>query len=67
MRGDAAAADDVCVLATSREPIGVAGEVRYRLEPLAVPGPDPGDVGKYAAVELFADRVRQADHGFALA
>ena len=59
-------ADDVRVLATSREPIGVAGEVRYRLGPLAVPGPGPDEGGKYAAVELFADRVRQADHGFAL-
>ena len=33
-----AAADDVRVLATSREPLRVAGEARYRLAPLRVPG-----------------------------
>jgi predicted ATPase len=33
------AADDVRVLATSREPVGVSGETRYRLPPLALPGP----------------------------
>ena len=32
------AADDVRVLATSREPIGIAGEARYRLAPLSLPG-----------------------------
>ena len=31
------AADDVWVLATSREPLGVAGESRYRLGPLPLP------------------------------
>ena len=36
-----AACDDVRVLATSREPLRVAGEARYRLAPLALP--DPGD------------------------
>jgi short-subunit dehydrogenase len=35
-----AAADDVRVLATSREPLAVAGEARYRLGPLTLPGPD---------------------------
>ena len=35
-----AAADDVRVLATSREPLRVAGEARYRLAPLTLPGPD---------------------------
>ena len=34
-----AACDDVRVLATSREPLAVAGEARYRLAPLALPGP----------------------------
>jgi class 3 adenylate cyclase len=32
------ACDDLRVLATSREPLRVAGEARYRLGPLAVPG-----------------------------
>jgi predicted ATPase len=33
------AADDVRILATSREPVGVAAEARYRLPPLGLPGP----------------------------
>jgi predicted ATPase/DNA-binding CsgD family transcriptional regulator len=55
--------DDMRVLATSREPIGLAGEVRYRLGPL--PLPDTG-VSDGAAVTLFADRARQADTEFEL-
>ena len=35
-------ADDVRVLATSREPLRIAGEVRYRLGPLTLP--DPADL-----------------------
>ena len=59
-------ADDVRVLATSREPLRIAGEVRYRLGPLALP--DPGDLARAPceAVTLFADRARRADPGFAL-
>ena len=52
------------VLATSREPLGLAGEARYRRSPLAVPG--PGDPAGSEAVALFADRARQADAAFAL-
>jgi transcriptional regulator with XRE-family HTH domain len=37
------AADDVRVLATSREPLGVPGEACYRLPPLGLPGPDGRD------------------------
>ena len=60
-----AACDDVRVLATSREPLAVAGEARYRLGPLALPGAaDPGDAGGSEAVALFADRARQADAQF---
>jgi predicted ATPase/DNA-binding CsgD family transcriptional regulator len=59
------ACDDVRVLATSREPLRIAGEAAYRLEPLPVPG--PGDeVAGAEAVALFADRARAADAGFAL-
>jgi predicted ATPase len=61
------AADDVRVLATSREPLGLAGEVRYRLPPLTLPGPgDPAGTAGAEAVALFADRARRADPGFAL-
>jgi predicted ATPase/DNA-binding CsgD family transcriptional regulator len=58
-------ADDVTVLATSREPIGLAGETRYRLRPLPVPGPDDAQAGlDTPAVRLFLDRARQADRYF---
>jgi len=58
------AADDVRVLATSREPLRVAGEARYRLPPFAVPG--DGDAPSSDAVALFGDRARQADPRFRL-
>jgi predicted ATPase/DNA-binding CsgD family transcriptional regulator len=60
-------ADDVRVLATSREPLQIAGESRYRLGPLTLPGPDnPADAHRSEAVALFADRARRADASFAL-
>ena len=40
-----AACDDVRVLATSREPLAVAGEARYRLAPLALLAPDGATSG----------------------
>jgi predicted ATPase/DNA-binding CsgD family transcriptional regulator len=59
------AADDLRILATSREPIGVAGEARYRLPPLALPDPDdPDEIPASEAVTLFVDRARQADAHF---
>jgi predicted ATPase/DNA-binding CsgD family transcriptional regulator len=58
-----AACDDLRVLATSREPLRVAGEACYRLGPLALPG-DLG--GGSEAVTLFADRARQVDARFML-
>jgi predicted ATPase len=62
-----AACDDVRVLATSREPLAVAGEARYRLGPLALPAPGDAAEGAGAeAVRLFADRARQVDARFAL-
>jgi predicted ATPase/DNA-binding CsgD family transcriptional regulator len=59
------ACDDLRVLATSREPLAVAGECRYRLAPLSLPGED-WDVGGSEAVALFADRARRADARFTL-
>jgi predicted ATPase/DNA-binding CsgD family transcriptional regulator len=61
------AADDIRILATSREPLRIAGEARYRLGPLALP--PSGDLTATAeceAVTLFADRARRADPGFTL-
>jgi predicted ATPase/DNA-binding CsgD family transcriptional regulator len=60
-------ADDVRVLATSREALRIAGEVRCRLGPLTLPDPDdPADVGESEAVTLFADRAWLVDPRFAL-
>ncbi|MBV9382601.1 MAG: hypothetical protein JO242_18315 [Streptosporangiaceae bacterium] len=60
-------ADDVRVLATSREPLRIAGEVRYRLGPLTLPDPgDPAAAWQCEAVTLFADRARLVAPGFAL-
>ena len=56
------ACDDLRVVATSREPLAVAGEARYRLGPLTLPGPeDPAEAGRSEAVALFVDRARRAD------
>jgi predicted ATPase len=61
------AADDMRVLATSRAPLRVAGEARYRLRPLAPPDPgDPASAARAEAVALFAHRARSADTRFAL-
>ena len=62
------ACDELRVLATSREPLRVAGEARYRLAPLTLPGPDdPTDVAVMSeAVALFVDRARRADARFTL-
>src|SRR5262249_37760541 len=62
-----AACDDLRILATSREPLRVAGEARYRLAPLTVPDPDNlADAARAEAVTLFADRGRRADAHFAV-
>jgi transcriptional regulator with XRE-family HTH domain len=47
-------ADDMRVLATSREPLRVAGEARYRLGPLSLPNLDPAaEVERSEAVALL--------------
>ena len=54
----------VTVVATSREPLGVAGEVVRTVTPLAVPAPrdqsDPDLVARSDAVQLFVARARAA-------
>jgi len=61
------AADEVRVLATSREPLRVAGEARYRLGPLALPDLDDLSAAARAeSVVLFADRAASADARFVL-
>jgi predicted ATPase/DNA-binding CsgD family transcriptional regulator len=61
-----AAVDEVRILATSREPLAVAGEARYRLGPLTLPGTDDAGARDCEAVALFADRARRADARFVL-
>jgi class 3 adenylate cyclase len=62
-----AACDDVRVLATSREPLRVAGEARYRLASLALPDLDDlAEAGRAEAVALFADRAGHVDAHFTL-
>lgn len=47
------------VLATSREPLGVEGEVSYRVPSLAVPAQDAHDIETVDSVALFIDRARR--------
>jgi predicted ATPase/class 3 adenylate cyclase/DNA-binding CsgD family transcriptional regulator len=58
------AADDLTILATSREPLGLADEARYRLPPLTLPGADTPQAAE--AVRLFLERARQVDPDFAV-
>ncbi|MFB7615052.1 BTAD domain-containing putative transcriptional regulator [Kitasatospora sp. NPDC056181] len=54
------------VLATSREPLAVDGEVLVPLGPLALPGPDDGveQVRRAASVRLFTERAAAVRPGF---
>ncbi|MEN8112774.1 MAG: BTAD domain-containing putative transcriptional regulator, partial [Actinomycetota bacterium] len=56
---------DVRVLATSREPLGVPGEVVHIVTPLPVPGEEGlDDPTGYPSVQLFAARARYVRSGF---
>ena len=58
-------ADDIRILVTSREPLGLPEEARYRLAPLALPDPNaPECLAQTEAVTLFAERARQLNPGF---
>jgi predicted ATPase/DNA-binding SARP family transcriptional activator len=54
------------ILATSREPLGVPGEVVWPVPPLKVPGTErgSGELANCEAVELFVERARAAFPGF---
>jgi predicted ATPase/DNA-binding NarL/FixJ family response regulator len=54
------AATEVSILATSREPLGITGERRYPVSPMALPPTDSraDDIGQFDAVELFIERAR---------
>ena len=60
---------DLRVLATSREPLGISGEVVVPVAPLGLPDPDlvdGADLLQYGAVELFVDRATSAVSDYAL-
>src|SRR3972149_1042610 len=58
------------ILATSQEPLGVAGEATYRVPSLSMPdakqAPDPESLTQYEAVRLFAERAALSKRDFAL-
>ena len=57
------------ILATSREPLSIAGETAWTVPPLALPDPQrdatPGEVMESEAVCLFIERARAAHPSFA--
>ncbi len=62
-------APEVRILATSREPLRIAGEHVYRVPSLSAPSGDlitAKDALRYGAVALFADRAKASDSTFAL-
>ena len=63
-------APGVSILATSREPLGIAGEREYRLAPLAVPAASSritaAEAAAFPAVQLFVERVSAIVEDFAL-
>jgi predicted ATPase/DNA-binding winged helix-turn-helix (wHTH) protein len=63
-------APGINILATSREPLGVAGERQYRLGPLGSPPPSSGltaaEAAAFPAVQLFVERAAAVVEDFAL-
>lgn len=64
------AAPNIRVLVSSREPLAVAGEAVYPVDPLAVPSepgsPTADQLRGLEAVDLFVDRARSVRPGFLL-
>jgi len=60
---------DLTVLATSRDPLNIAGEISYPLRPLAVPAAGqvtPELLIRHESVGLFVERARAAQPSFRL-
>ncbi len=57
---------DATIIATSREPLRVAGEQTYALQTLSLPNPsaDVEQVGRSEAVQLFVERARRQQPDF---
>jgi predicted ATPase/DNA-binding winged helix-turn-helix (wHTH) protein len=64
------ATPDISILATSREPLGVAGEREYRLGPLSSPQPSSrptaAEAATFSAVQLFVERATAVVEDFML-
>jgi predicted ATPase/DNA-binding SARP family transcriptional activator len=62
------ACDGLRILATSREPLTIAGERTWPVPGLALPDPltSPAELGRYAAVRLFAERAAAGKPTFVL-
>lgn len=56
----------VKILATSREPLRVDGEVAHAVAPLSVPAGEHDGVQLSEAVQLFVDRARASDRRFVI-
>jgi predicted ATPase/DNA-binding CsgD family transcriptional regulator len=61
-------AHQATLLVTSRMPLGVADEQQWRLAPLPLPPVDAAseDIGAYASIQLFVQRVAAQQPGFRL-
>ena len=60
---------EISLLATSREPLGIAGEILYRVPSMSLPDEDndPGEVDpRSGAIALFAERATAQGVGFVL-
>jgi len=59
---------DVTLVTTSREPLGVEGEMIYQVPPLTLPTTQPqlADMNRFDAVRLFVERARSVRHDFTL-
>lgn len=64
------AAPGVRILATSREPLNIAGEAAWRIPTLSIPEPDRvprvDDLERYEAIRLFVDRALVVQSKFGL-
>ncbi|HVE92816.1 MAG TPA: hypothetical protein VNE62_11060, partial [Actinomycetota bacterium] len=56
----------ITIFATSRELLGVDGEMAWRVPSLSLPEGDLSDVERYESVRLFCDRAIRARSGFRL-
>ncbi|HEY3059269.1 MAG TPA: tetratricopeptide repeat protein, partial [Chloroflexota bacterium] len=62
------ACPELTIMATSREPLGITGEIAWPVSPLGVPEPEaaPEQLAAVEGVRLFLERARSALPSFAL-